>query len=138
MNKGYNRVWFGGIILLADILLSWIFFSICDMWLCDIFGSDIVEYENWLGNLDNPVAYRFGIGSVEILITLLQAVLFVYIEIMLYKKEKAFKVYTCIAILIHVLNFLLWILFYIDWNAWISIQEFLLPQYIIQEILYNT
>lgn len=28
MNKGYNRVWFGGIILLADILLSWILFYI--------------------------------------------------------------------------------------------------------------
>lgn len=97
-----------------------------------------MEYENWLGNLDNPVVYRFGIGSVEILITLLQAVLFVYIEIMLYKKEKVFKVYTGIAIVIHVLNFWLWVLFYIDWNAWISIPEFLLPQYIVQEILYNT
>lgn len=137
MNKGYNKVWVWGIILLADILLSWVIFYICDMWLSDIFGPDIIVYENWFGDLDNPVEYRFGIGSVEILTTLLQAVLFMYIEITLYKKKKALKVYTCIAVGIHALNFLFWILFYLEWNAWISIPEFLLPQYIVQEMLYN-
>ena len=135
MNKRRNRVCLFGIILLADILLSWIIFFICDMWLMDIFGLDIIVYENWFGELDNPVRYRFGIGSMEMLLTLLQAVLFVWIEVTLYKKKKVSKVFTRIAIVLHVLNFLCWVLFYIDWNAWVSIPEFLLPQYIVQKIM---
>lgn len=137
MNKRQNRVWLVGIILLADILLSWVIFYICDMWLMEIFGPDIIVYENWFGELDNPVRYRFGIGSVELLLTLLQAVWFVWIEIKLYKKKKVSKVYTYIAIALHALNFLVWVLFYIDWNAWMSIPEFLLPQYIVQKIMYG-
>lgn len=136
MNKSHNKIWLQGIIPLVDILLSWAVFYICIMWLSDIFGPDIIEYENWFGDLENPVKHRFGIGSVEILLTLIQAFLFVCLEIILYKKKKIFKTYTCIAIIIHAVNLLLWILFYIDWNAWISISE-LLPQYIVLRILYN-
>lgn len=137
MNKKYNTVWFRGTLLLLDILLSWGVFYVCDMWLSSIFGPDIVEYENWFGTLDNTVSYRFGIGSVEIMLTLLQAALFLYIESALYKKKKTYKEYTCFAMVIHVLNFVVWVLFYIDWNSWIDIPNFLLPQYIVQWLMYN-
>ena len=131
MNKKYNMAWLRGILLLLDILLSWGVFFVCDMWLSNIFGLDIVEYENWFGTLDNTVSYRFGIGSVEILITLLQAALFLYIEIALYKKKIS------VAMVIHALNLVVWVLFYIDWNSWIDIPNFLLPQYIVQCLMYN-
>lgn len=120
-----------GIILLLDILLSWVVFYVCDMWLSNIFGPDIVEYENWFGDLENTVAYRFGIGSVEILLALLQAVLFIYIEIARHKKKIS------IATLMHAFNFVLWVLFYIDWNSWANIPRFLVPQYIVQGLLYG-
>lgn len=139
VNQKQSRAWLLGLIILADILFSWVFFYLCDMWLKDIFGPDIIEYENWFGDIDieDTVVYRFGICSVELLITLLQAVLFVGIEVILYKKKKVPKVYNRISIVIHVLNFLCWGLFYIDWNAWVSIPEFLLPQYIVQKIMYG-
>ena len=88
MDKRPNKGWFFGMLVPADILLSWGIFYICDMWLVGILGPDIIVYENWFGDLDNPVRYRFGICSVELLITLLQAILFVWIEIKLYKKKK--------------------------------------------------
>ncbi len=135
MKEKHNREKLWGIILLIDILLSWAIFYICDMWLCDVFGPDFVIYENWSGDLNDPEKYRFGIGSVEILIALLQAILFVCVEIMLYKKKKVSKVYTGIAISIHILNLLFWVLFYIEWNEWMSIPKFLLPQYLTQKML---
>ena len=69
-----------------------------------------MEYENWFGTLDNTVSYRFGIGSVEILLAFLQAVLFIFIEIARYKKKIS------IATVIHALNFVVWVLFYIYWS----------------------
>lgn len=133
MSKKKNMVW---LIILADILLSWVIFFICDMWLSWRIGPDVIVYENWFGDLENSVVYRFGIGSVELLISLLQVVLFVWIEIRLYKKKKVSKLYNRVAIVLHILNFAFWVLFYIDWNGWIYIPEFLLPQYIIQKIMY--
>ena len=137
MNRKLNRTWLWGILLPVDILLSWVFFYLCDMWLMDIFGPDVIVYENWFGDIENPVVYRFGRCSAELLIALLQAVLFVWIEVILYKKKKISKAYTCIAIVLHVLNCVCWVLFYIDWNSWVSIPAFLLPQYIVQKIMYG-
>jgi len=135
MEKKRNRVWILGLIVLADLLLSWVIFYVCDMWLMDILGPDIIEYENWFGDIEDTVVYRFGTCSAELLFALLQAILFVCIEVVLYKRKKMSKAYTRIAIIIHVLNFLIWGLFYVDWNAYVRVPEFLLSQYIVLEIM---
>lgn len=135
-NKKHSRVWHFGMLVPADLLLSWGIFFICDMLSWRI-GPDIIVYENWFGELENPVRYRFGIGSVELLLALFQAILFVWVERKLYKKEKVSRTYTCIAIALHVLNFLIWVLFYIEWNGYVGIPRGLLPQYIVQRIMYG-
>ncbi len=135
-NKKHSRGWLFGMLVPADLLLSWVIFFICDMLSWRI-GSDIIVYENWFGDLENPVRYHFGIGSVELLFALLQAILFVWVERKLYKKEKVSRTYTCIAIALHVLNFLIWVLFYIEWNGYVGITRGLLPQYIVQRIMYG-
>lgn len=136
MDKRHNKGWLFGMLIPADLLLSWGIFFICDMLSWRI-GPDIVVYENWFGDLDNPVRYRFGTGSVELLLALLQAFLFVWVERKLYKKEKVSRMLTRIAIALHILNFLIWVLFYIEWNGYVTIPEIWLPQYMVQRIMYG-
>ena len=27
-----------------------------------LFGSDVIEYENWFGEMEDTIRYRFGVG----------------------------------------------------------------------------
>ena len=39
-----------------------------------LFGADIIEYENWGGELKDPIRYKFGVGSFEFLFVAVKAI----------------------------------------------------------------
>ena len=61
-------------LVIIDIILLVLFVLFLPYIFRDIFGSDFIEYENWFGDLDDPIQYRFGAGSAEIIFILLRAI----------------------------------------------------------------
>lgn len=126
------------LLIIADLIISWIVFYICDVHLHSVMGPDIIEYENWSGELDETIVHRFGIGSLEITLSAVQMLVFAVTEFIRARKNKGRKALSISASVIHILNGIVWILFYIDWNSLMQLPEFFsshLPQYIVQKLL---
>ena len=60
------------ILAIADMILLALFVSYIPYIFRHIFGFDFIEYENWFGELDETISYRFGAGSAEILFILIR------------------------------------------------------------------
>ena len=125
------------LLILLDIILSWIVFYICDMKLS--LGPDIIEYENWFGTIENPIQYRFGTGSLEITLSLVQMIIFAVIEARRAKKYPENKKLHLIAFWIHIANGVEWIIFITYWKYLIPYPDFvgnnMFPQFWIKNLL---
>ena len=75
------------ILIITDILLLVLFVLIIPNLFWHIFGSDFIEYENWFGELDNPIRYRFGAGSAEIAYILIRIIGFIIAQCKLLKGQ---------------------------------------------------
>ena len=65
-----------------------------------IAGPDFLVLEDWSGTLSNPIRYRFGAGSCELVFILARVITFIILQINLLKDHgKARKVWT---VLIHI------------------------------------
>ena len=69
-----NRKTVSIILIITDIILLVLLVMCIPYIFRDVFGFDFVEYENWYGNLDEPIRYRFGAGSAEILYILIRVI----------------------------------------------------------------
>ncbi len=87
------------ILIVTDIILLVLFVLYIPYIFRDIFGFDFIEYENWFGELDEPIQYRFGAGSAEILFILLRGIGFTITQCKLLKEHK--KGTLVIFILVH-------------------------------------
>ena len=87
------------ILVIIDIILLVLFVLYIPYIFRDIFGFDFIEYENWFGELDEPIQYRFGAGSAEILFILLRVIGFTIAQCKLLKEQK--KGIFVIFILVH-------------------------------------
>lgn len=63
--------------MLLDFILLVLFVAFIPALLRRTVGGDVVEYENWFGDLSNPIEYRFGEGCWEITILLFKMVFFI-------------------------------------------------------------
>ena len=88
------------ILILIDIILLVLFVLYIPNLFWHIFGSDFIEYENWFGELDQTIRYRFGAGSAEILFILLRVVGFIIAQCKLLKEHRILLV---IFILLHII-----------------------------------
>ena len=61
-----NKKIISAIFIISDIILLALFVLYIPYVFRHIFGSDFIEYENWFGELDDTIKYRFGAGSAEI------------------------------------------------------------------------
>lgn len=135
--KKVITIWF---LIFLNLIISWVVFYICDMYLYSPVGPDFVEYENWFGDLESQIRYRFGIGSLENLLYFLQTGFFVFVEVRRLHREKEGCRFSLIAIGIYSLNFLCWLLFTMDWYGLVRLPEWLsawLPQYLLQGLVYE-
>ena len=65
------------ILVLIDIILLVLFVLYLHYMFRHIFGPDFIELENWFGELDETIRYRFGAGSAEIIFILIRAIGFI-------------------------------------------------------------
>ena len=88
------------ILIIVDIILLVLFILFIPNLFWHIFGSDFIEYENWFGNLDETIKYRFGAGSAEILFILIRVIGFAIAQYKLLKEQS--KKMSVIFILLHI------------------------------------
>ena len=88
------------IITIIDIILLVLFVLYIPYLFWHIFGADFIEYENWFGELDEPIKYRFGAGSAEITFIIIKFIGFIITQCKLLKGQN--KIMLVILILIHI------------------------------------
>ena len=88
------------LLILTDIILTVLFVLYLPYIFRDIFGFDFIEYENWFGDLDEPIKYRFGAGSAETLFILIRAIGFIIAQKKILKGQS--KILSVIFILLHI------------------------------------
>ena len=92
-----------GFIVLMVIVDALLFFLLTRLStpLWHLFGSDVIEYENWFGEMEDTIRYRFGVGSFEFLFVVVKAIIIFLIEIRRIKAFKGKKALIVIAGVIH-------------------------------------
>ena len=71
----------------------------------DIVGSDVIEYENWFGDLDDPIRYRFGAGCWEYTVFIAKLIIFIVIQIKQAVKNSFRKPLLIAGIFMHLIIF---------------------------------
>lgn len=87
------------ILVLIDIILLVLLLYLHNMF-WHIFGPDFIELENWFGELDETIRYRFGAGSAETLFILIRAISFIIVQKKILKGHS--KKTSVIFILLHI------------------------------------
>ena len=75
------------ILIIIDIILLVLFVTVIPNIFWHIFGCDFIEYENWFGELDETIKYRFGAGSAEILFILIRFIGFTIAQFKILKGQ---------------------------------------------------
>ena len=89
------------ILIVTDIILLALSVTILPFIFLDIFGFDFIEYENWFGEMENPIRYRFGAGSVEIAFSLIKFIGFSAAHFIIHKGQS--KIKAVIFMFIHII-----------------------------------
>ncbi len=82
-----------GFIVLMVVVDSLLFFLLSRLTtpLWHLFGSDVIEYENWFGEMEDTIRYRFGVGSFEFLFVAVKAIVLFLMEIRMIKRFQGKK-----------------------------------------------
>lgn len=99
------KKWFlPAVTLCADMMISLLLLRFVFEFIAFNIPWDFVEYENWTGELENPIRCTFGAGSVELTLCLCKLIVFVVFEIIWAVKYKAQtdKKWIIVAIIAHV------------------------------------
>jgi hypothetical protein len=101
-----NKKVVSGILIIVDIILLVLFVLYLHYIFCHIFGPDFIELENWFGELDETIRYRFGAGSAEIIFILIRAIGFIIAQHKILKgySKKASVIFILLHIVIAVLG----------------------------------
>ena len=102
-----NRKTWSIFLVIADIILLVLFVLYVPYIFRHIFGFDFIEYENWFGELDDPIRYRFGAGSAEIAFILIRVIGFIIAQCKLLKgqSKRPLVVFILLHFVIAVLGF---------------------------------
>ena len=107
MNNVSEKKWIllrAGINVICSFLIFFVFRNV--FW--NIFGSDVIEYENWFGDIENPIQYTFGSGSAMIVLNFVLMAVFLVLNIICYRRNHGLKTVVWLAAVVHVVNFLIW------------------------------
>ena len=98
-------------LIILDMILLVLFVFVLTGFLRSAIGPDVIEYENWNGQLENPLVLRLGSGFWGLVIILIRMIGFIIWQKKLLKGNS--RVLLVIAIILHavigVLGLMYWI-----------------------------
>ena len=97
-------------LIILDMILLILFVFVITGFLRSAIGADVIEYENWNGELEDPLVLRLGSGFWGLMIILIRMIGFIIIQMKLLKgNKKLIPVALILHIVIGVLGILYWI-----------------------------
>lgn len=102
------------ILIVADVILLVLSVFVLKGFLRSVAGFDVIEYENWNGQIENPLVLRLGCGFWGLMIILVRLIVFIICQIKLLKgKSRGMMV---IAIILHSIIGILGFMYWIKWG----------------------
>lgn len=101
-------------LIVLDVIMLLLFVFVLTGFLSSVFGADIIEYENWNGQLENPLELRLGSGFWGLMFILVRMIVFIFTQKKLLKGRS--KPMLVIAIISHTVISVLCILYWIKFG----------------------
>jgi len=98
------------LIILLDFIFLVLFVFFIPSFLRSTVGFDVIEYENWFGDIENPIRCRFGAGCCELTIILARLIGFIIVQCKILKENS--KIQLIISIVLHIIIGILGLIFY--------------------------
>lgn len=102
------------VLIVLDMILLILFVFVLTGFLRSVIGADVIEYENWNGELDNPLVLRLGSGFWGLMIILVRFIVFTIFQRKLLKGTS--MVMMVVAIVLHAVIGVLGLLYWIKWG----------------------
>ena len=101
-------------LIILDMILLVLFVFVLTGFLRSVIGPDVIEYENWNGQLENPLVLRLGSGFWGLVIILIRMIGFIIWQKNLLKGNS--RVLLVIAIILHAVIGVLGLMYWIKWG----------------------
>ena len=101
-------------LIILDMILLVLFVFVLTGFLRSAIGPDVIEYENWNGQLENPLVLRLGSGFWGLVIILIRMIGFFIWQKKLLKGNS--RVLLVIAIVLHAVIGVLGLMYWIKWG----------------------
>ena len=99
------------ICVISDLILLGIFILFIPSFFRNTVGYDVIEYEDWFGEMESgQVQYRFGAGCCELTFILLKMIFFVTGQCRLLKSSARIQMVLCI--ILHIIICVLGLMYY--------------------------
>lgn len=101
-------------LIILDMILLVLFVFVLTGFLRSAIGPDVIEYENWNGQLENPLVLRLGSGFWGLVFILIRMIGFILWQKNLLKGNS--RVLLVIAIILHAVIGVLGLMYWIKWG----------------------
>ena len=101
-------------LIILDMILLVLFVFVLTGFLRSAIGPDVIEYENWNGQLENPLVLRLGSGFWGLVFILIRMIGFIIWQKNLLKGNS--RVLLVIAIVLHAVIGVLGLMYWIKWG----------------------
>ena len=101
-------------LIILDMILLVLFVFVLTGFLRSAIGPDVIEYENWNGQLENPLVLRLGSGFWGLVFILIRMIGFIIWQKNLLKGNS--RVLLVIAIILHAVIGVLGLMYWIKWG----------------------
>ena len=101
-------------LIILDMILLVLFVFVLTGFLRSAIGPDVIEYENWNGQLENPLVLRLGSGFWGLVFILIRMIGFIIWQKNLLKGNS--RVMLVIAIILHAVIGVLGLMYWIKWG----------------------
>ncbi len=101
-------------LIILDMILLVLFVFVLTGFLRSAIGPDVIEYENWNGQLENPLVLRLGSGFWGLVFILIRMIGFIIWQKNLLKGNS--RVLLVIALILHAVIGVLGLMYWIKWG----------------------
>lgn len=101
-------------LIVLDMIMLLLFVFVLSDFLKSLVGVDIIEYENWNGQLENPLSLRLGSGFWSLMFILVRMIVFFFVQKKLLKGSS--KSMFVIAVILHTVISVLCILYWFSFG----------------------
>ena len=101
-------------LIVADMILLVLSVFVLKGFLRSVAGFDVIEYENWNGEIENPLVLRLGCGFWGLMIILVRLIGFIICQVKILKGNS--RVMLVIAIIVHSIIGILGFIYWLNWG----------------------